>query len=86
MALHNLMGELGLEETLQRIALFLERLDSTMGRTYPDTNGRMQVNVVTGTLPTLTSQSQQSGYSTAYDQYEQMMVGADYIRNRISVT
>lgn len=89
MQLQNLFGALGLDSTLLKIANYLEQIASTMGRTYPDTSGRMQVNVITGALTsvtTLTSQTQQSGYSTAYDQYAQMYSCAQGVRSKITTS
>lgn len=85
MALKNMFGDIALEETLMRVLLHLERISSNMGQTYPDTAGRMRVNIENGTLPTLTNQNQQSGYSTAYDQYAQIQMAADTVRSRITV-
>jgi hypothetical protein len=98
MALQNLLGDIALDSNLQKIAEYLEVIASTIGRTYPDSNGRLQVNVAAGTLPTVTTvttvstvstvtnATQQSGYSTAYDQYCQMMTNASYIRRRITTS
>lgn len=89
MALQNLFGDLGLESTLQKIAVYLAEIANNLGRTYPDTNGNLRTVVSSGTVTTVstvTSQSQMSGYSTAYDQYCQMQIGANAIRSQISVS
>lgn len=86
MALVNPFGALGLEGTLQKIALFLQQLAGTLSRMYPDSSGRMRVSIDAGTLPTLTNQAQQSGYSTAYDQHAQMVMQAQVVRNQIKVS
>lgn len=80
MALTNPFGALGLEETLARAVLYLEQIAGTMGRTYPDTNGNMRVAVQNGTISAL---SAVGGYNANYDQYCQMLAGADMIRSRI---
>ena len=86
MALQNLFGNLGLDATLQKIAQFLQAISNNLGRMYPDTSGRMRVNIETGTLTTLTNQTQQSGFSTSYDQYAQVQMCASAIRSQIKVT
>lgn len=88
MALQNAFGNLGLDETLQRIAIYLEQLASTVGRAYPDTTGRLPVNIAgsVSTVTTLSNQNQQSGYSTAYDQYAQIQMCATAIRSNIVVS
>jgi hypothetical protein len=89
MAIRNLFGELGLEETLQSVVHYLKSLAGSIGQVYPDTAGRIRVNVETGTLSTVTTVTNingQSGYSTAYDQYCQMMTNASYIRSRITTS
>lgn len=92
MALVNLFGEMGLEKTLQKIAVYLQQIAGNIGRMYPDTSGRMRVNVEAGvintvtTVSTLTNQSQQSGIFTNYDQYAQVQMCAQGIRNQIKVT
>lgn len=86
MALSNLFGQLGLDGTLQKIAQYLEQISSTMGRTYPDTSGRMQVNVITGTIATVSNVGSIGTYNAQYDQYCQMMGNASYIRSRITTS
>lgn len=84
MALVNAFGALGLDETLQKIVNYLRVL--TSNTSLPDSSGRIRVNVETGTNMTITNQTNQSGYSTAYDQYAQMMVCAQSIRSNIVVS
>lgn len=86
MALQNLFGDLGLDATLQKIAQFLQAISNNLGKMYPDTSGRMRVNVETGTLATLTNQTQQSGFATSYDQYAQVQMCASAIRSQIKVS
>lgn len=98
MPLQNAFANLGEDGTLQKIAQYLEQIAANLGRTYPDTAGNLRVNVNAGTLPTVTTvstvtavttvgnQTQQSGYSTAYDQYSAMNAGAIANRSRISVS
>lgn len=86
MAMVNPFGKMGLDATLQKIAQLLQQIAGTMGRTYPDTGGRMRVNVETGTVSTLTNQVQQSGFQTSYDQYAQIQMCAHGIRSQIKVS
>lgn len=92
MALKNLFGDIGLEGTLQKIAQYLQQIAANIGRMYPDTSGRMRVNVETGalssvaTVTTLSNQTMQSGYQTSYDQYAQLQMTASAVRNQIVVS
>lgn len=92
MALQNLFGKLGLESTLNTIAYFLQQIATNIGKMYPDTSGRMRVNVETGTLASVTTvttlgnQTMQSGYQTNYDQYAQIQMCANSIRSQIKVS
>lgn len=90
MALKNLFGEIGLESTLQKIAVYLAEIAQNIGRMYPDTSGRMRVNIETGTLTTvttLTNASQIGGVNASYDQYCQMQMTVNSsIRNQISIS
>jgi hypothetical protein len=95
MALVNVFGKLGLDGTMQKIAQYLQQIAANIGRMYPDTSGRMRVNVEAGTINTVTSvtsmttlnnQQQQSGYFTNYDQYAQLQMCANGIRSQIKVT
>lgn len=92
MALYNPFGKMGLESTLQKMAFFLAQLASTIGKIYPDTAGRMRVNVELGTLTsvatitTLGNQTMQSGFQTSYDQYAQVQMCASAVRSQIKVS
>ena len=92
MALINPFGKMGLEETLQKIAYFLQQMSNNISRMYPDTSGRMRVNVEVATLPTVTylptlgNQTMQSGFQTSYDQYAQLQMCASAIRSQIKVS
>jgi hypothetical protein len=90
--LHNIFGELGLDGTLQKISHYLGEISNNIGKWYPNTSGQMPVTVASGTVTTvttvttMTNQSQMSGYSTAYDQYCQMLAGAAAIRSQITTS
>lgn len=92
MALHNPFGKMGLDSTLQKMAFFLAQLASTIGKMYPDTAGRMRVNVELGaltsvtTVTTLSNQTMQSGFQTSYDQYAQVQMCASAVRSQIKVS
>lgn len=89
MALVNPFGKIGLEATLQKIAQYLQQIASNIGMMYPDTGGNMRTVITSGTVTTvttLTNQTQQSGYFTNYDQYAQIQMCANGIRDRIHVS
>jgi hypothetical protein len=92
MALRNLFGDLGLDATLQKISQYLQIIASTSGSTYPDTAGRMRVNIESGTLPTVSTVGTVNnvaavgGFSSTGDQYYQALNGANYIRSRITTS
>ena len=92
MALQNLFGNLGLDQTLQLIAVYLEQLAQSQTRMYPDTTGAMRTVINSGTVTTVTTvstvtnQAQQGGINTQYDQYSQIQQCADVIRSRITVS
>lgn len=92
MALVNPFGKIGLEATLQKIAQYLQQIASNIGMMYPDTGGNMRTVITSGTVTTvttvttLTNQTQQSGYFTNYDQYAQIQMCANGIRDRIQIS
>lgn len=94
MALANLFDDLGLDGTLQKMAVALTEIAQNIGKWYPNSSGQMPVTV-TGTLSTVstvstvsavTSVSQMSGYSTAYDQYCQIQIPANGVRSQITTS
>lgn len=92
MALVNAFGEIGLEKTLQKMAQYLQLMASSLGKMYPDTAGRMRVNVEAGalssvaTVTTLGNQTMQAGFQTSYDQYAQIQMCANGVRSQIKVS
>lgn len=88
MALQNLFGDIGLDATLQKISQYLEQIASTLGRTYPDSGGNMRTVISSGTVTTVSSITNSvsvGSFSASYDQYGQMMIGAEAIRSKITV-
>jgi len=92
MTLKNAFADIALDETLQRIAIYLEQLSSSLGRTYPDSGGNLRTVISSGTVTTVTTVSTLSNIAAIgstnaqYDQYEQIMIGANAIRNQIIVS
>ena len=89
MALRNLLGGIGLEETLQKIAQGIQQLSSSLGRVYPDTGGNLRTSVSGGALSsvgTITTITQMNSISTAYDQYAAMQTNAECVRSKIRVS
>ena len=78
----------GVAESTEEVTQYLAAILSRLG--FPDVaQGSLRVSIVNGTVTTVTtvtSVSQMSGFSTAYDQYGQMMAGASAIRNQIVVS
>jgi hypothetical protein len=86
--LKNVFGEIGLEKTLQKIGYYLASIANNIAKMYPDTSGRMRVNVETGTVAvsTLSNVAAVGGYNAQYDQYSLMQGNANGIRAQIKVT
>lgn len=83
--LKNVFGEIGLEKTLQKIGYHLAAIASTISKLYPDTAGRMRVNIETGTV-TVGNVASVGGYGAQYDQYSLIQGNANAIRAQIKVT
>lgn len=86
MALQNLLGDIALDDTLQRIVMYLEQIAAVQTRTYPDVSGSMRVAIINGTVTTLANVAAVGGFNTQYDQYCQTMVAADMVRSKIQVS
>lgn len=83
--LKNVFGDIGLEKTLQKIGYYLASIANNIAKMYPDTLGRMRVNVETGAIA-VTNLSSTGGFNAQYDQYSLMQANANGIRAQIKVT
>lgn len=86
MALNNLFGDLGLDGTLQKMAVSLTQIAQNIGKWYPNSSGQMPVVVANGTISTVTNLQTVGGINMQYDQYCQMQAAANGVRAQITTS